>query len=355
MDAKGDELVAQNVDGRSSRPPSPRSSRRGWRWRFWTATIASRPASTSTTSGGSTCAAAATLPDLGGAGAARDRARRDDRQGADRRLVLDASYYPSDLRIPGIEDTDEAYDALNRARGEIQHRLRRAQRRPGAFRRKQTPITPLAIAQFRRTVPRQRPHQPEPGSRGKPPICRRADRRVHRARRRQREGPISIGTAPEGLKPVYVHRQSRTLSQILVELLKRLEQLHRQPGFPGDRRAQPRRAGQPEKSLQVANEKLAAHGLAATSISRRVGHQPQQPFTARGLAKVLELFAPHADLLRGHDGGLNKTGTMDGDSHPRRLCRHLEPRRVRFVISLAGDDGEMRFRLLRAIEVRAVS
>src|SRR6476646_859159 len=30
-------------------------------------------------------------------------------------IVLDASYYPSNLRIPGIEDTDEAYNALNSA------------------------------------------------------------------------------------------------------------------------------------------------------------------------------------------------------------------------------------------------
>ena len=30
-------------------------------------------------------------------------------------IVLDASYYPSSLRIPGIEDTDEAYNALNSA------------------------------------------------------------------------------------------------------------------------------------------------------------------------------------------------------------------------------------------------
>ncbi|MCJ7528863.1 MAG: D-alanyl-D-alanine carboxypeptidase, partial [Methyloceanibacter sp.] len=30
-------------------------------------------------------------------------------------IVLDASYYPSDLRIPGIEETGEAYDALNSA------------------------------------------------------------------------------------------------------------------------------------------------------------------------------------------------------------------------------------------------
>jgi D-alanyl-D-alanine carboxypeptidase/D-alanyl-D-alanine-endopeptidase (penicillin-binding protein 4) len=30
-------------------------------------------------------------------------------------IVLDASYYPSNLRIPGIEDTNNAYDALNSA------------------------------------------------------------------------------------------------------------------------------------------------------------------------------------------------------------------------------------------------
>src|SRR6516162_6288856 len=30
-------------------------------------------------------------------------------------IVLDASYYPSNLRIPGIEETNNAYDALNSA------------------------------------------------------------------------------------------------------------------------------------------------------------------------------------------------------------------------------------------------
>src|SRR5271155_4639130 len=30
-------------------------------------------------------------------------------------IVLDASYYPSNLRVPGIENTDEAYNALNSA------------------------------------------------------------------------------------------------------------------------------------------------------------------------------------------------------------------------------------------------
>src|SRR6516225_6668506 len=34
------------------------------------------------------------------------------------------------------------------------------------------------------------------------------------------KGKISPGTVPEGVEPIYVHRQSRTLSEILVELLR---------------------------------------------------------------------------------------------------------------------------------------
>jgi D-alanyl-D-alanine carboxypeptidase/D-alanyl-D-alanine-endopeptidase (penicillin-binding protein 4) len=64
---------------------------------------------------------------------------------------------------------------------------------------------------------------------------------------------------------------------------------------------------------------------------------------------VLELFAPHAGLLRGHDGGMNKTGSLDG---VRTLAGYADTSshgRVRFVISLRSND-EMRFRLLRTIK-----
>jgi D-alanyl-D-alanine carboxypeptidase/D-alanyl-D-alanine-endopeptidase (penicillin-binding protein 4) len=65
---------------------------------------------------------------------------------------------------------------------------------------------------------------------------------------------------------------------------------------------------------------------------------------------VLELFEPHAGLLRGHHGGMNKTGALEG---VRTLAGYADTSghgRVRFVISLTSNDGEMRFRLLRAIE-----
>ena len=105
-------------------------------------------------------------------------------------IVLDASYYPSDIRIPGIEDTDEAYDALNSALAvnfNTIHAVRKGKTVYSA--EEQTPITPLAISQFRargsqgrsRISLTQRPH-------GGPAICRRADRRIHRAGGRQPQG-----------------------------------------------------------------------------------------------------------------------------------------------------------------------
>jgi serine-type D-Ala-D-Ala carboxypeptidase/endopeptidase (penicillin-binding protein 4) len=89
---------------------------------------------------------------------------------------------------------------------------------------------------------------------------------------------------------------------------------------------------------------------AAFHLEEGSGISRNNHFTARGLAKVLELFEPHADLLHGHDGGMNKTGTMEG---VRTLAGYADTSshgQVRFVISLASNDAEMRFRLLRAIK-----
>src|SRR5262249_7963596 len=115
---------------------------------------------------------------------------------------------------------------------------------------------------------------------------------------------ISTGRVPEGLEPIYVHRQSRALSDILSAMLRFsnnyvVNQVFLEIGA--------RRMGGPvslEKSLQVANEMLSVHGIAeAIHLEEGSGISRNNHFTARGLAKVLELFAPHADLLRGPDGG----------------------------------------------------
>jgi serine-type D-Ala-D-Ala carboxypeptidase/endopeptidase (penicillin-binding protein 4) len=267
-------------------------------------------------------------------------------------IVLDASYYPANLRIPGIENTGEAYNALNSALAvnfNTVSAVRSGNKVHSA--ETQTPITPLAITQFRLRGP---------NGKGRISLSQDPAVSLHYAGELiaafieraggSVKGKISTGTVPAGLKPVYVHQQSRTLSQILVELLRASNNYIANQVFL---EIGAHRLGGPvslEKSLRVANEMLAAHRLAAAiHLEEGSGISRSNRFTARGLAKVLELFAPYASLLHGHDGGMNKTGTLDGVSTLAGYADTKSHGRVRFVIALTSNDGEMRFRLLRAI------
>jgi D-alanyl-D-alanine carboxypeptidase/D-alanyl-D-alanine-endopeptidase (penicillin-binding protein 4) len=265
-------------------------------------------------------------------------------------IVLDASYYPSDLRIPGIEDTTESYDALNTALA-VNFNTIAAVRKGKTVRsaEEQTPITPVAVSEFQARGPQGRGRI----SLSKNPavslqyageliaaFIEKAGGSV--------KGKITTGTVPEGLKPVYVHK-SRPLSQILVQLLIASNNYIANQVFleiGGTLGGQVSL----EKSLKVANAMFATNGLAEDiHIEEGSGISRDNRFTARGLAKVLDLFAPHAELLHGHDGGLNKTGTMSGVSTLAGYADTKSHGRVRFVIALK-TNGPMRFQLLKAIE-----
>jgi len=265
-------------------------------------------------------------------------------------IVLDASYYPADLRIPGIENSGEAYDALNSALA-VNFNTIHAVRKGNTVRsaEKQTPITPIAINQFRARGPN-----------GSGRISLAQDPAVSLQYAGELiaafieraggsvKGKISTGTVPAGLESVYVHK-SRSLSEILVQLLIASNNYIANQVFLeiGGTLGGPVSL---EKSLKVANEILAANGLAEDiHLEEGSGISRNNHFTARGLAKVLELFAPHADLLHGHDGGLNKTGTMSGVSTLAGYADTSSHGRVRFVISLKSN-GPLRFELLHAIE-----
>ena len=265
-------------------------------------------------------------------------------------IVLDASYYPSDLRIPGIENTGEAYDALNSALAVNFNTIAAVRKgKTVGSAESQTPITPIAISQFRARGP---------NGRGRISLAQdfavslqyageliaafieRAGGSV--------KGKITTGSVPAGLEPVYVHK-SRPLSEILVQLLIASNNYIANQVFLeiGGTLGGPVSL---KKSLKVANTMLAANGLAEDiHLEEGSGISRNNRFTARGLAKVLELFAPHADLLHGHDGGLNKTGTMSGVSTLAGYADTSSHGRVRFVISLKSN-GPMRFQLLKAIE-----
>jgi D-alanyl-D-alanine carboxypeptidase/D-alanyl-D-alanine-endopeptidase (penicillin-binding protein 4) len=270
-----------------------------------------------------------------------------------RGIVLDASYYPSDIRIPGIEDTAEAYDALNSALA-VNFNTINAVRKGKTVQsgEKQTPITPLAISQFLARGPKGRGRislAQDPAVSLKyagelvAAFVERAGGSV--------KGKISTGAVPEGLVPVYVHRQSRPLSKILAELLIGSNNYIANQVFL---ELGGHRLGGPvgiEKSLRIANEMLAKHGLAESiHLEEGSGISRGNHFTARGLAQLLHLFEPHATLLRRGDRSRFKTGTFSGVRTLAGYADTSEHGRVRFVIALRSNDGAMRFRLLKAIQ-----
>jgi serine-type D-Ala-D-Ala carboxypeptidase/endopeptidase (penicillin-binding protein 4) len=267
-------------------------------------------------------------------------------------IVLDASYYPSDLRIPGVENTAEAYDALNSALA-VNFNTISAVRKGKTVRsaEQQTPITPLAIREFQARGPNGRGRislSKDPAMSLKyageliAAFIERAGGSV--------KGEITTGTVPEGLTPVYTHRQSRTLSQILTQLLLGsnnyiANQVFLEIGgtLGGSVSL--------EKSLKVANDMLARNGLAdAIHLEEGSGISRDNRFTARGLAEVLHLFEPHASLLRSGDGSHFKTGTFSGVRTLAGYAYTSSHGRVRFVIALKSNDSAMRFKLLKAIQ-----
>jgi D-alanyl-D-alanine carboxypeptidase/D-alanyl-D-alanine-endopeptidase (penicillin-binding protein 4) len=268
-------------------------------------------------------------------------------------VVLDASYYPAQLRIPGIEDTAEAYDAANSALAvnfNTIHAVRRGNSVSSA--EQQTPITPVAISEFRARGPN-----------GRGRISLTKDRAVSLRYAGELiaafiersggsvKGEVVTGSVPAGLEPVYVHQQSRTMSQILTELLIGSNNYIANQVFL---EIGAQRFGGPvslDKSLLIARNMLTEYGLEQSiHIEEGSGISRDNSFTARGLAHLLHYFAPYADLLKGSKGALYKTGTFSG---VRTLAGYADTKnhgRVRFVIAIKGNNSALRFQLLNAIK-----
>jgi D-alanyl-D-alanine carboxypeptidase/D-alanyl-D-alanine-endopeptidase (penicillin-binding protein 4) len=271
------------------------------------------------------------------------------------RIVLDASYYPAELRIPGIETTDEAYDALNAALAVNFNTI--AAVRDGKSVRSaeaQTPITPLAISEFRARGPNGRgrisltQEDPSVGVRYAGELIAAFIERAGGSV----AGDISTGAVPDGLEPIHVHRQSRDLEEILRLMLigsnnYMANQVFLEVGA--------RRLGPPvslDKSLEVAREMLANLDVAdEIQLVEGSGISRDNRFTAQGLAAVLDRFAPHAELLtESRRGSRYKTGTFSGVRTLAGYARTTDHGDARFVISLKEGGGQLRFELLEMIE-----
>ncbi|MEW6454207.1 MAG: D-alanyl-D-alanine carboxypeptidase, partial [Pseudomonadota bacterium] len=268
-------------------------------------------------------------------------------------IVIDTSYQPATLRIPGVEESNRSYDALNSALAvnfNTISAVRRGNKVESA--EPQTPITPLAISQFRARGPKNGKGRISLGQ--DPALSVQYAGELLSAFIAKAggsvKGKISTGRIPAGLTPVYVHNQSRTLAEILTEMLRGSNNYIANQVFL---EIGGKRLGGPvslDKSLKVAREILAKHDLAeAIQLQEGSGISHDNRFTARGLAKVLNLFAPHADLLVASKDAAYKTGTLEGVRTLAGYANTSSHGRVRFVISLKSNNGALRFQLLQTI------
>ncbi|MGB7287883.1 MAG: D-alanyl-D-alanine carboxypeptidase [Salaquimonas sp.] len=270
-------------------------------------------------------------------------------------MVIDASYYPKDLQIPGIEKDDESYNALNTALAvnfNTIHARRKGKTVTSA--EKQTPITPMAISQFRKRGPNGRGRislaQEDPaisliyaGELIAAFISKEGG---------EVKGRIIVGSVPDGLEPVYVHEQSRPLSDLLTQMLLGSNNYMANQIFLEVGARQLGGSVSLEKSLKVANDLLAKNGLGdAIELEEGSGISSGNQFTPRGLAKVLDLFENNAELLKKTKAGSRyKTGTLSTVSTLAGYAETKKNGRVRFVIALPGRTGKLRFRILSLLE-----
>ncbi|MEM6666734.1 MAG: D-alanyl-D-alanine carboxypeptidase [Pseudomonadota bacterium] len=270
-------------------------------------------------------------------------------------IVLDTSHFPSGLSIPGVGRSKDPYNALNSALAANFNSIH-AVRNGNAVRsaEDQTPITPLAIRQFRQRGPNGRGRislaQQDPAL-----SARYAGELIAAFIQRsggEIRGDIGFGRVPTGLTPLYVHRQSRPVTEIIRGMMIHsnnyiANQIFLQVGA--------HIAGSPvslQKSQAVMGDLLRAHGLtSAITMVEGSGISRQNRMTARGLAQLLTRFAPHANLMESsRRGSRYKTGTLSDVSTLAGYAQTQKHGLVRFVIALPGGTGRLRLAILEAIE-----
>ncbi|MEM1286716.1 MAG: D-alanyl-D-alanine carboxypeptidase [Pseudomonadota bacterium] len=270
-------------------------------------------------------------------------------------MVLDTSHFPPDLTIPGIGRSNRSYNALNSALAANFNTIH-AVRRGGAVSsaEEQTPITPLAIQQFR---------QRGPNGRGRislaqedPTLAAIYAGELIAAFIGQSggdvQGVISLGRVPADLAPIYVHRQSRPLSEIVRAMLVFsnnyiANQIFLEAGAHANGSTV-----NIQNAQRVLNSALSEIGLTgAITMVEGSGISRQNRITAQGLTRLLEFFAPHQQLMESSSRGSRyKTGTLDDVSTLAGYARTQRHGLARFVIALPGGTGRLRFAILEAIE-----
>ena len=266
-------------------------------------------------------------------------------------IWIDDSAFATGIVIPGAGKSEKPYDALNSATA-VNFNQINVKRVDGKIvsAEEQTPLTPLAA---QRAQAMGITSEDRINISSDPTAVRRYASELLAAKLRQAGGSVGdeegAMSAPE-TAPIYVHANSRTLSEVCHEALYWSNnyitnqvfltigaKVH---GYPATL----------EKAQRVAATFLGEHPeLAGLTVIEGSGLSYDNRATAPAFIALLELFAPHKALLREKYDTPNKTGTL---RVRKSVIGYLDTKKhgtVRFVISLDGKGFYRKWKVLELL------
>lgn len=274
-------------------------------------------------------------------------ALKDKLPGGLRGVLIDDSWFADGIVIPGVGGSDNPYDALNSATA-VNFNTINVRVDGGVVKsaEEQTPLTPLAeeIARKRGVKGENRINLSQ-----SPQDVRRYASELIAAKLRAAGLPIgdATGSAVAAGEPVYVHANTRTVSESVHALLYYSNNYIANQVFLAIGAKEKGAPATLEKGVAVAQEFLAARpALKGLVVTEGSGISYENQATGPSLAAALALFAPHKGLMRQKNGTPNKTGTLTVTKSVAGYLATSSHGDVRFVISLDGAGSNRRWQIL---------
>jgi D-alanyl-D-alanine carboxypeptidase/D-alanyl-D-alanine-endopeptidase (penicillin-binding protein 4) len=267
-------------------------------------------------------------------------------------VYLDSSFFEPGLILDGNTFTVNPYDAYNLALGVNFNTVNYLidQKRQIVEPDSCSPITPVAKEVALRNLPKKRKKMAYPRQYRFNISSSPKDAEINSAQTItalldkfgvENSGEFHLGqTLPTNAKLVYAHLSSKTLEDMIAELLKHSNNFMTNQIFLtlGAEKYGP--PATPEKSRQAVQDFLAKYRLPAIELVEGSGLSRRNSLTARQMARILGTLEPVRYLFHASDDGsvIYKTGTMSDvqtlAGYLVRPDRQNEP--LSFVILLNG-------------------
>ncbi|MDR1607326.1 MAG: D-alanyl-D-alanine carboxypeptidase [Deltaproteobacteria bacterium] len=286
-------------------------------------------------------------------------------------IYLDSSYFESGLILDGNTFTNNPYDAYNLAIGVnfntvnylIDQNGKIVECHPCA------PLTPITVEVAERNRPKKRrkdrvPREYRLNISSSPEDAEKNSGQMFQALLERFQitvtGQVIIGqTLPNKTKLIYSHLSSKTLEEMIKELLKHSNNYVTNQIFLTMGAEKYGAPATPAKAQQVVKDFLAKYKLPDITMVEGSGLSRQNSLTARQMARILGTLEPVRELFNSTDDGsvYYKTGTMSDiqtlAGYLTRPDRLNEP--LSFVILLNGTyKPGSREKILKALKAQFV-